>query len=331
MNFLVGTNAGVFLSESGQPSKGIDGRGVRQLVKANGRVLAAGADGVYASSDEGHSWTRLGVDAGEVWSVFAAPDAAGTLFASTQPAHLFRSDDRGTTWHEVTTLLEVPGAERWCVPDNPIGARAITIAADPFQTRHYWVGVEVGGVLATADDGAHWSVTEPCGNADVHMLMPHPQRRGVLFATMGAGRLDMRSGEPLVPGPYRSDDGGTTWRYLGTELQPRYARVMCVDPRPPYVLTVPAMPNFRSSAREPGGAQAMLFRSDDDGDTWRSLSDAAHSPSNVRLTAVTPDPQEAGSVLVGTESGEVWHVSADARWERLCNGLPPVQAVLTRS
>jgi hypothetical protein len=161
------------------------------------------------------------------------------------------------------------------------------------------------------------------------MLLAHPQRAGVLFATMGAGRLDSRAGEVLVPGPYRSDDGGKTWRYLGTELQPRYARVMCLDPRPPHVLTVPAMPNFRSSARDPGGAQAMLFRSDDDGETWRSLGDAAHSPSGVRFTAVTPDPDEIGSVLVGTESGEAWHVSADSRWERLCDGLPPVQALLT--
>jgi photosystem II stability/assembly factor-like uncharacterized protein len=329
MNFLVGTNAGVFLGESGQPAAGIEGRGVRQLVKGDGHLFAAGADGVYASTDDGRSWARLGVDAGEVWSVLAAPGDGGTLLASTQPAHLFRSDDGGSTWREVTSLLEVPGSERWCVPDNPIGARAITIAADPFEARRYWVGVEVGGVLATADDGAHWSVTEPCGNADVHMLVPHPKRAGVLFATMGAGRLDTSPGEPLVPGPYRSDDGGQTWQYLGTELQPRYARVLCVDPRPPYVLTVPAMPNFRSSAREPGGAQAMLFRSEDEGGTWRSLGDAAHAPSNVRLTAVAPDPREAGAVLVGTESGEVWRVSAEARWDRLCDGLPPVQAMLT--
>jgi photosystem II stability/assembly factor-like uncharacterized protein len=329
MNFLVGTNAGVFLGESGQPAVGIDGRGVRQFVKADGHVFAAGADGVYGSTDDGRSWGRLGVDAGEVWSVLVAPDDDGTLFASTQPAHLFRSGDRGATWHEVTTFLEVPGSERWCVPNNPIGARAITIAADPFNARRYWVGVEVGGVLATADDGTHWSVTEPCGNADVHMLVPHPQRSGVLFATMGAGRLDTSPGEALVPGPYRSDDAGNTWRYLGAELQPRYARVVCVDPRPPHVLTVPTIPNFRSSARDAGGAQAMLFRSEDGGETWRSLGDAAHSPSNVRLTAVAPDPHEAGAVLVGTEAGEVWHVSAEARWDRLCDGLPPVQAVLT--
>ena len=53
----------------------------------------------------------------------------------------------------------------------------------------------------------------------------------------------------------------------------------------------------------------MLFRSDDDGETWRSLGDREHSPSAARLTAVTPDAQQAGWVLVGTETGEVWRVA----------------------
>src|SRR5205823_4855361 len=114
--------------------------------------------------------------------------------------------------------------------------------------------------------------------------------------------------EPRMAGPYRSDDAGRTWQYLGGTMQPHYTRAMCVDPRPPHVLTVPAAPDVRSSVKDPGGAQSILFQSDDDGQTWRSLGDVAHSPSAVRLTAVTPDPATVGGVLVGTETGEVWRV-----------------------
>jgi hypothetical protein len=53
-----------------------------------------------------------------------------------------------------------------------------------------------------------------------------------------------------------------------------------------------------------------------------------HSPSAARLTTVTPDPELAGGVLVGTETGEVWRVNQDARWTQLADGLPPVQALL---
>jgi photosystem II stability/assembly factor-like uncharacterized protein len=111
-------------------------------------------------------------------------------------------------------------------------------------------------------------------------------------------------------------------------MQPHYTRAMCLDPRPPFVLTVPAVPSFRSSMKDPDGAQSVLFRSEDGGGSWRSLGDANHSPSRVRLTAVTPDPAEAGWVLVGTETGEVWRVSPDAEWRQVCQGLPAVQSLL---
>jgi photosystem II stability/assembly factor-like uncharacterized protein len=104
-----------------------------------------------------------------------------------------------------------------------------------------------------------------------------------------------------------------------------------MDPRPPYVLTTPATPDFSSSVHSPGGARSVLYRSDDAGTTWRSLGDAAHSPSDVRLTAIAADPQTEGAVVVGTETGEVWRVTADARWTRLCADLPPVQALIALS
>jgi photosystem II stability/assembly factor-like uncharacterized protein len=330
VEFVVGTTEGIFLGESGRAAEGVAGRGVRHLFRAGDHLFAAAADGVYRSADGGQTWARTGVDAGEVWNVVATPHDSRRLYASTQPAHLFTSQNGGDTWQEVTTFLEAPGAQRWCVPNSPLGARALALAFDPFDAQRFWVGVEVGGVVATEDCGVHWSVCQPGGNADIHLLAAHPQRAGMLFATTGYGRNDDAPMEPRMAGPYRSMDGGASWQYLGETMQPHYTRAMCVDPRPPFALTVPAMPDVRSSVKDPGGAQAVLFRSDDDGATWRSLGDQVHSPSSVRLTAVTPDPDldENGSVLVGTETGEVWRVGPDATWAQLSEGLPPVQALL---
>jgi len=111
-------------------------------------------------------------------------------------------------------------------------------------------------------------------------------------------------------------------------MQPHYTRPMCLDPRPPFALTMPAVPDVRSSIKDPGGAGSMLFQSVDEGKTWRSLGDAAHAPSAARLTAVAADPAKAGGVIVGTETGEVWRVSPEATWTQLLEGLPPVQALL---
>jgi hypothetical protein len=327
MHVVVGTSAGIFWGESGTSAEGIGERGVRHVTRAGDRLFAGASDGVYVSGD-GRSWKRSGVDGGEVWNVAGAASDDRTVYASTCPAHLFVTHDAGDTWHEVASFLEAPGAERWCVPNSPIGARALALAFDPFDPQRLWVGVEVGGVVASHDGGQHWSVTRPGGNADVHLLWAHPKRPGVLFATTGYGRNDDEPMNPSLAGPYRSEDGGASWQYLGESMQPHYTRAMCVDPRPPHALTIPAAPDVRSSIKDPGGAQSVLFRSEDDGATWRSLGDAAHSPSAARLTAIAPDPEKTGWVLVGTETGEVWRVSPEATWTQLSGGMPPVQALL---
>jgi photosystem II stability/assembly factor-like uncharacterized protein len=328
MHLVVGTSGGVFL-ESGRRASGLGEQMTHQLVQDDSSLYAAAGDGVYRSRDSGASWSKSGVDAGEVWTVGVSPHTSGTLYAGTQPAHLFKSQDAGETWMEISTFLQAPGAERWCVPNSPQGARALAFAFDPFEAEHLWAGVEVGGVISSVDGGAHWQASWVGPNADVHLLLAHPARKGVLFATTGYGRNDDNPSQPAMAGPYRSDDGGTTWRFLGGGMGVHYTRPMCVDPRSPHALTVPGVPDVRSSIRDPGGARSILYRSDDDGQTWRSLGDADHSPSAARLTAVAADPEVRGGVVVGTETGEVWRVTAEATWTKLCDGLPAVQALLS--
>jgi BNR/Asp-box repeat len=329
MDLLVGTTSGIFNPSSAAPAGCLSALTVRQLIQVDCNLFAAASDGVYRSVDAGRSWTRAGVDSLEVWNIAASPHEPRTLYASTQPAHLFVSHDGGDSWHELASFLDAPGANRWCVPGNPPqGARALALAFDPSDPQRLWVGVEVGGVVISEDDGASWSVSVPCGNADVHLLAVHPSSAGVLFATTGYGRNDDAPMDPRLAGPYRSDDYGRTWRYLGKEMQPHYTRAMCVDPRPPHVLTIPAAPDVRSSVKDPDGAQSVVFRSEDEGASWHPLGDAAHSPARVRLTAVAPDPEQAGSVLVGTETGEVWRVTSNATWSQLCQAGAAVQSIL---
>jgi photosystem II stability/assembly factor-like uncharacterized protein len=326
MEVIVGTSAGVFFGA--ERATGLDERVVRQIIQVDGSLLAAASDGVYRSRDGGRRWNRLGVDAGEVWNLGVSPHEDRLIYAGTQPAHLFVSDDGGDSWQEVQSFLGAPGAEKWCVPGSTAGARALALAFDPFNRERMWVGVEVGGVMCSSDAGASWSVSEPCGNADIHVLAPHPARAGVLFATTGFGRNDNKTMDPRMAGPYRSDDGGSSWQYLGGGMGPHYTRAMCVDPRPPHVLTIPAVPDVRSSVRDAGGAQSVLYRSEDEGLSWRTLGDEAHSPSPARITAVGPDPGVLNGVVIGTETGEVWRVGPGAEWTLLCDGLPAVQTVL---
>tara|TARA_E500000331_G_scaffold295084_1_gene293165 strand:+ start:67 stop:384 length:318 start_codon:yes stop_codon:yes gene_type:complete len=102
---------------------------------------------------------------------------------------------------------------------------------------------------------------------------------------------------------------------------------MCIDHRPPFGLTVASAPTAFSSYRQELGAEAMLFRSEDRGDTWHSLGDKDHSPSHANFHGLTVNPLVPGGILVGTDTGEIWSVSGHAEWELLVKDIPAVVSI----
>lgn len=331
MKILVGTRDSAYVvAKKGSPAaaEGLTGCSVLSLCRTDGSVLAGTEAGVYRSGD-GHSWQASGCEGRVVRAIVAAPHD-GAVYAGTQPAALYRSGDGGCSWAEVATLSEAPGSQEWGLPGDPSASRALAIVFDAARPSRFWVGVEVGGIMETEDGGSSWRAGLAGENPDIHALACDPGHANVLYATTGFGRTGPGSAPETQSraGAYRSDDGGASWRYIWPDLEHRYTRPLCVDGRAPYALTVASAPTFRSSYRDPEGAQSMLYQSIDGGDTWRALGDAAHSPSSANLTAVAPG-DECGSVLVGTDSGEVWRVSAAAEWKPLASGLPYVQVLLT--
>jgi len=334
MKLLAGTSKGLFaVEESREPARLVPERSVRALAKARDRVLAGTDTGLFVSDDDGATWTASGVEGRVVWDILPGPERDDPIYVGTQPAGLFQSADSGRTWQEIESFVHTPGAERWCVPTTPPqSGRARALVVDRANPKRIWVGIEVGGVASTDNGGATWRVDLPGGNPDIHMMAAHPGKPGVLFATTGYGRLDgvaeMIEGNA---GVFRSDDGGATWRYAWRGVTPRYSRPMCIDPRAPHALTVASAPTAFSHYKDEGGAQAMLYRTVDGGETWRSLCDPAHSPSAANFHGLVPDPAAAGGVLVGTDTGEIWRVSGGGEWTRLGSALPAVLSILPLS
>ena len=324
MTVCAGTSRGVFAIAEGQPTHVLESRGVREMARIGARTFAGTGDGLYRSDDGGRSWTPSGLEGREVWQV--RDDGNGLLYAGTAPTALYRSEDGGATWTEVETLARLAKAGGWCVPlDPPVDGRARALVADGERLR---VGVEVGGIALSDDAGESWTVVLPGENPDLHMMFARPDAPEVLFASTGYGRLDgvaeMVEGNA---GVFRSEDGGATWTYAWRGITPRYSRPMCIDHRAPFGLTVASAPTAFSHHNQEHGAQAMLFRSEDGGDSWRSLCDEAHSPSRANLHGLAVDPEEPGGVLVGTDTGEVWRVSNDAEWTLCAEGMPAVFAL----
>lgn len=324
MDIIVGTSKGIFVLDQTEPLHTLQSRGVREVVNIGGRVFAGTGNGLYVSDDSGHSWTLLGLEEREVWQVRSAGN--GTLYAGTAPTGLYKSTDNGSHWTHIESLAQLASDNGWCIPlDPPIpaSARALVVNGDQL-----WVGVEVGGIAISQDAGETWSMVLPGGNPDLHMLFAHPQNSEILYASTGYGRLDgvaeMIEGNA---GVFRSEDSGKTWQYAWSGITPRYSRPMCIDPRSPCALTVASAPTAFSSYRQETGAQAMLFRSDDGGRSWRTLCDEEHSPSFANFHGLTVDPEVSSGVLVGTDTGEVWRVSDAAKWQLCAEGMPAVLSI----
>ena len=324
MEFYAGTSRGIFIVSEGAAKQVLRSRDVRELVRIGGRCFAGTGDGLYVSNDCGRTWMPSGLDGREVWQV--RDNGNGLLYAGTAPTGLFRSEDHGGTWTEIAGLAQLADARGWRIPlDPPVAARARALVVDGARIR---VGVEVGGLALSEDAGETWSMVLPGDNPDLHMLFVHPAEPDTLYASTGYGRLNgVAEQVEGNAGVFRSDDGGRTWTYAWKGITPRYSRPMCIDHRAPYGLTVASAPTAFSSYHAENGAQAMLFRSEDGGESWRSLCDGAHSPSAANFHGLTVDPEVPGSVLVGTDTGEVWRVSDSAEWEVCGEGMPTVLAL----
>ena len=329
MEFLVGTSGGLFAGGSGTPVEGLSSPGIRHISKIGSDLFAGAAGGVYRSSN-GASWKLAGVEGPEVWDIVATPGDPRTIYAGTQPLGLHQSTDGGSTWKPVDTFLRAPGADRWCLPGQPPpSARARTLVFDAKNPQRFHVGVEVGGVASSPDGGLSWEVSLPEATL-ISTSWSRTRARPTSYSPPRASAASTtvsrrRSASPAHFAPTTpAGRGHISGKGCSLPTPGRF----CIDPRAPHALTVACAPTAFSTMKNDGGAKAMLYRSDDDGASWRSLGDALHSPSTANFLSVTPDAERAGWVLVGTEAGEVWRVSPEGSWSLLTEGLPAVQALL---
>ena len=318
MEIYAGTSRGAYRVRDGE--RLLECRGVRDIAVVDSVIWVGTGAGLYCSRDNGETWQLTAFDDLEIWQIRSAE---GRLWVGTQPAGLYYSDNGGETWAGVPAFNEAPERDSWCIPVDPVlPGRARALVVDRNNPQNILVGIEVGGIMRSIDGGRSWEVLQPGENPDLHMMFQHPSEPNVVFASTGYGRLDgvaeMVEGNA---GVLRSDDFGHTWTYKWTGITPRYSRPMCIDEAG---LTVASAPTAFSNYKQADGAQAMLFRSENQGESWRSLGDADHSPSAANFHGLMSDPQTSGNVYVGTDTGEVWHVSGQAQWTMVGSNMPAV-------
>jgi photosystem II stability/assembly factor-like uncharacterized protein len=253
--------------------------------------------GVRRTTDGGASWMDCELPAPGVFSL-AVSAADGAVYAGTEPSALFRSDDRGETWQELTALLELPSRPTWRFPPRPWTSHVRWIAPSPHDADLLLVGIELGGLMRSADRGETWHDHRPGAQPDVHSLAWHPRVAGRAYEAGGGGAA-------------WSDDAGDTWHAADEGRDRHYTWAVAVDPDDPELWYVSASTG-PYAAHGGGDPQALIYRRRDG--EWTALGGGLPEPVPAMPYALVAFE---GGLVAGLADGQLWG-SGDRgdSWER---------------
>ena len=243
------------------------------------------AGGVRRTTDGARSWGDCELTA-DVSSV-AVSAADGAVYAGTEPSALFRSDDRGETWRELSGLLDLPSQPSWSFPPRPWTSHVRWIAPSPHDADLILVGIELGGLMRSTDRGETWQDGRPGSQPDVHSLTWHPRVRGRVYEAGGGGAA-------------WSEDGGDTWQAADEGRDRHYTWSVAVDPEDPELWYVSASTG-PFSAHGRGDPEAHVYRRENGG--WRALGGGLPDPLPAMPYALVA---AGGRLVAGLANGELW-------------------------
>src|SRR3954447_3566053 len=284
-------------------------------------VDPADRDTVYAGLRE--AGVRRTTDAGRSWDDCSPPDpgvfslavsaADGAVYAGTEPSRLFRSDDRGESWHALDALLELPSRPTWSFPPRPWTSHVRWIAPSPHDPELLLVGIELGGLMRSTDRGETWQDHRPDAQPDVHSLAWHPREAGRAYEAGGGGSAF-------------SIDEGETWQRADDGRDRHYTWSVAVDPDDAECWYVSAStgPFAAHGGREP---QARIYRRRD-GEPWQALGGGLPDPLPAMPYALVA---AEGRLFAGFADGQLWESGDRGDTWRACalrgDALPSINAL----
>jgi photosystem II stability/assembly factor-like uncharacterized protein len=185
---------------------------------------------------------------------------------------------------------------------GPDGGDARSLAHDPRNPDHIFLGTSTGSMFVSSDGGGSWSRFAHLGQGD-NFVLDHividPKSPDTMFVSAWSVE-DQRSGNI-----FRSRDGGKTWASL-PGMHERSVRALAMAASDSHILAA--------------GTLDGVFRSNDGGDSWERISPA--SQAEIRnIESIAIDPKDPNVIYAGT-----WHLAwktsdGGATWHHITKGM----------
>jgi photosystem II stability/assembly factor-like uncharacterized protein len=330
---LVATIRGINLLERERPGapwtdrgRTLDGHHCSSIMiepRRGGVFAGMHSGGLYYSADGGETWElRMnGITIDHVFSLgFTHHGDATVLYAGTEPASMFRSDDYGLSWTEQPGVKETEGRDKWSFPAPPHLAHVKSMTMDPRDPNVIYAGVEQGDLLKTTDGGATWRVLDDFSKEtdwtyrDIHQLVVHPANSAEVYMTTGMGL-------------YRSYDAGTTWELiLDNSFCIGYPDHLIVSPLDGNTMFMSGAGKNPGTWRTSHRSEATVVRSRDRMRTSTEMKNGLPAEQRANIEAMSLAAYPGGFTLfTGTTDGDVFASDDEAEhWTRVASGLAPI-------
>ena len=226
----------------------------------NGETIIAGTkDGIFHSNNQGETWGAVNSDlsARHIRWLAAHPDNPMWVFAGSEPAEIYLSQDGGLTWQARPEVPQMRDQHGWYLPYSP---EAGCVRGFAFHGADCFAAVEVGGILISRDYGETWTLNQSDQfperdiHPDVHSVVAHPSSVNLVAAPTGGGF-------------FHSDDGGATWSNRYPDC---YCRAVWWNPVNPAHMLLGAADWVDRNGR--------IEESLDGGKTWKEVSNGLDLP-----------------------------------------------------